>query len=74
MAILKFKDMFTGRKPTIEELARNELYDCEISLMAALADLERAKANVDYLTNRVARLKQVNKGYPKQPQKLEPAY
>lgn len=61
MATLKFKDMFTGRKPTIQELAREELYNCEVALLQALADLERAQSNVDYLTNRVARLKQVNR-------------
>lgn len=60
MALLKLKDMFTSRKPTIQELAQSELYDCEVALLAALADLERAKSNVDYLTSRVARLKQVN--------------
>ena len=56
MAVLKLKDMFTGRKPTIQELAREELYNCEVALLQALADLERAQSNVDYLTNRVARL------------------
>lgn len=61
MATLKFKDMFTGRKPSIQDLAREELYNCEVALLAALADLERAQSNVDYLTNRVARLKQVNR-------------
>ena len=61
MATLKFKNMFTGRKPTIQELAREELYNCEVALLQALADLERAQSNVDYLTNRVARLKQVNR-------------
>lgn len=61
MATLKLKDMFTGRKPTIQELAYEELYNCEVALLQALADLERAQSNVDYLTNRVARLKQVNR-------------
>lgn len=59
MSLLKLKDMFTNRKPTITELAEHELYDCEVALLAALADLERAKSNVDYLTNRVARLRNV---------------
>ena len=59
MALLKLKDMFSTRKPAIHELAQAELYDCEVALLAALADLERAKSNVDYLTSRVARLKQV---------------
>lgn len=60
MSVLKLKDMFTGRKPTVRELAVAELYECEVALLAALADLERAQSNVDYLTNRVARLRRTN--------------
>lgn len=59
MSLMKLKDVFSSRKPTIQELAEHELYDCEVALLASLADLERAKSNVDYLTNRVARLRTV---------------
>jgi hypothetical protein len=59
MSLLKLKDVFSSRKPTIEQLAEHELYECEVALLAALADLERASSNVDYLTNRVARLRTV---------------
>jgi hypothetical protein len=55
--MLKLKDLFTGRKPTVSELATSELYECEVALLAALANLEHAQSNVDYLTNRVARLR-----------------
>ncbi len=60
MALLKLKDIFNGRKPTINEIASSELYECQIALLSALADLEKAQANVDYLTNRVARLLKLN--------------
>lgn len=55
--LLKFKDMFTGRQPSIGELAGAELYECEVALLAAQAELEHAQSTVEYLTNRVARLR-----------------
>lgn len=56
---MQIKNILTsiGKKPTIEQLAQDELYDAQVKLMQAQNALEWAQANVDYQTNRVARLK-----------------
>ncbi len=56
---MQIKNLLTSisKKPTIEQLAQDELYDAQVKLMQAQNSLEWAQANVDYQTNRVARLK-----------------
>lgn len=56
---MNFKNALTSisKKPTIEQLAQDELYDAQVKLMQAQTALDWAQANVDYQTNRVARLK-----------------
>jgi hypothetical protein len=45
-------------KPVLTDLVSQELYEAERKLLEAFTNLEWAQSNLEYQTNRVARLKQ----------------
>jgi len=45
-------------KPMLSDLVSQELYEAERKLLEAFTNVEWAQSNLEYQTNRVARLKQ----------------
>ena len=54
--LAKLKYTFFGIVEPIEQIVSDELYEAEVALLQAQSGVEWAKANVEYQTNRVARL------------------
>ena len=54
--LAKLKYTFFGIVQPLDQLVSDELYEAEVALLQAQSGVEWAKANVEYQTNRVARL------------------
>lgn len=55
--LAQIKHKLFGIVPTIDSIVSDELYEAEVALLEAQSGVEWAKANVEYQSNRVARLK-----------------
>jgi hypothetical protein len=55
--LAQIKHKLFGIVQPIDSIVNDELYEAEVALLEAQSGVEWAKANVEYQSNRVARLK-----------------